>query len=172
MRSGLGCEPAVVPIDPSSDDLAGRGRGAQRIPARPLHPLRPGVVRPPLAVLAGHSLDAREAVFLHDPSPTDTHVQQMLDAATGEAMALRRRLRPVLAIILLQDACGTEYPIRERHHQSPQLGWHLAVHEREPPDLRVRGIARDPERQLYGRYRHPRRREDARVTGHLDADWA
>src|SRR5262249_23251146 len=140
------------------------------IPARRFHPLRPGVVRPPLAVLAGRSLDAREAVFLHDPSPADTHVQQMLDAAAGEAMALRGRLGPVLAVILLQDARGTEYPVRERHHPPPQLGWHLAVHEREPPDLRMRGIEGDPERQLDGRYRHPRRREDARVTGHLDAD--
>src|SRR5262245_63169584 len=114
MRSGLGCEPADVSIDASSDDLAGRSRRAQRIPARPFHPLRPGVVRPPLAVLAGRSLDAREAVFLHDPSPADTHVQQMLDAAAGEAMALRGRLRPVLAVVLLENARGTEYPVRER----------------------------------------------------------
>src|SRR5262245_13298239 len=109
MRSGLGCEPADVFIDASSHDLAGRGRRAQRIPARPFHPLRPGVVRPALAVLAGHALDAREAVFFHDSSPADTHVQQMLDPAAGEAMALRRRLGPVLAIILLQDTRGTEY---------------------------------------------------------------
>src|SRR5262249_57049551 len=107
----------------SSDDLARRGRRAQHIPARRFHPLRPGVVRPPLAVLAGRSLDAREAVFLHDPSPADTHVQEMLDAAAGEATALRGRLGPVLAVILLQDACRTEYPVRERHHHSLHPAW-------------------------------------------------
>src|SRR5262249_23028886 len=154
MRSGLGREPPDVSLAVSSEGLAGRGRRAQRIPRRPFHPLRPGVVRPPLAVLAGRSLDARESVFLHDPPPADAHVQQMLDAAAGETMALRRRLRPVLAVVLLQDACGTKYTVRERDHRSPDLRWHLPVHEREPPDLRVRGIARDPERQLYGRYRH------------------
>src|SRR5262245_49704294 len=110
MRSWLGCEPPDELIDPPSEELAGCGRRAQHVPAAAPHPLRPRVVRPPLAVLAGQSLDAREAVLLHDPSPTHPHVHQMLHAPAGEAVALRGRLGPVLAVILLENAGGAEDP--------------------------------------------------------------
>src|SRR5271165_4739406 len=114
------------------------------------------MVGPQLAVLAGQALDARQPAFLDDPALAETHRELLLDPPTRDAARLHCRLRPVLAVVLLEYATRPEHAARERHDKVTRLARQVAIDQSEPPDLGMAGIARDSQRQLSGYRGHPR----------------
>src|SRR5208283_3224882 len=128
------------------------------------------MVGPQLAVLAGQTLDARQPAFLDNPALAETHRELLLHPPARDATRLRCRLRPVLAVVLLEYAARPEHAARKRHDKVMRLARQVAIDQREPPDLGVTGIARDSQRQLSGYRGHPRRRKDIRMSRNCCAD--
>src|SRR5271154_388148 len=128
------------------------------------------MVGPQLAVLAGQTLDARKPAFLDNPALAETHGELLLHPPASDAARLRRRLRPVLAVVLLEYAARPEHAARDRHHEVARLARQVAIDQGEPPDLGVAGIARDSQRELSGYRGHPRRRKDVRMSRNFCAD--
>src|SRR5215469_1496722 len=153
-----------------SNAIAGRGRLLELVPAEPLHPLRPRIVRPQLAVLAREAFDSREPAFLDDLATAETHVEQMLHAPACDATCLRCSLRPVLAVVLFEDSRRTEDAAGRRDHEIACLARQVAIDEGEPPDLRVSRVARDAQRELRKRGCRPSGGKDVRMPTHLTAD--
>src|SRR5271156_798960 len=128
------------------------------------------MVGPQLAVLTGQTLDARQPALLDDLALAETHGQLMLDPPARDAARLHCRLRPVLAVVLLEYAARPEHAARDRHDEVARLARNVAIDQGEPPDLSVTGIARDSQRQL-SRYRgHPRRWKDVRMSRNFRTD--
>src|ERR1700683_1689093 len=122
------------------------------------------MVGPQLPVLAGQTLDARQPALLDDPALAETHRKLMLDPPARDAARLHCRLRPVLAVVLLEYATRSEHAARERHDKVTRLARQVAIDQGEPPDLGMAGIARYSQRQLSGYRGHPRCRKDIRMS--------
>src|ERR1700735_1125227 len=128
------------------------------------------MIGPQLAVLAGQPFDARKPALLDNPALAETHGELLLHPPARDAARLRRRLRPVLAVVLLEYAARPEHAARERHDEIARLARNVAIEQGEPPDLGMAGIARDSQRQLSGYRGHPRRRKDVRMSRNFCAD--
>src|SRR5271156_4312141 len=128
------------------------------------------MIGPQLAVLAGQALDARKPALFDNPALAKTHRELMLDPPARDAARLHCRLRPVLAVVLLEYATRPEHAARDRHDEVARLARNVAIDQGEPPDLGVTGIARDSQRQLSGYRGHPRRRKDVRMSRNCCAD--
>src|SRR6478672_6708194 len=133
----------VIVVAPRSEDVRGRRAGPEGVPVESLHPLRPRVVGPQLTVLVGGGLDASEPVLLDDLAAPSTHLEDVWDAAAGDADRLHGRLGPVLAVVLFEQPGRPEDVIGKSDEQLADFGRSVDRREREPPDLSVLRVPRD-----------------------------
>src|SRR5580704_16007920 len=129
------------------------------------------MVGPQLAVLAGQTFDARQPALFDNFALAETHSELLLHPPARDAARLHCRLRPVLAVVLLEYATRPEDAARERHDEIARLARQVSIDQGEPPDLGMAGIARDSQRQLSGYRGHPRRRKDVWMSRNFCADW-
>src|SRR5580704_8615460 len=128
------------------------------------------MVGPQLAVLAGQTFDARQPALFDNFALAETHGELLLHPPARYAARLHCRLRPVLAVVLLEYATRPEHAARERHDKVTRLARQVAIDQGEPPDFGVTGIARYSQRQLSGNRGHPRRWKDVRMSRNCCTD--
>src|SRR5689334_16183745 len=126
---------AVAMTRQSSDVVAGRGGRTQLVPAGALDPRKPRQIGPQLCVLVDGGLDAGHAVLVDDLSASQAHLQELRDVPAGAAAGLRRALRPVLAVLLLQETRRSERVDLAAELGLLLLGRLVSVLEAEPPHL-------------------------------------